>query len=231
RSADGRREQIIAANVDKLAAVFSVAEPEPDYELLDRFLLLAESNEIPVFLVVNKLDLSCLESASEGFGIYEAAGYEVVYTSAVQGLGVDSLCERLADHITLFVGPSGVGKSSLLNAAQPGLGIRVGEVSRALQAGRHTTVAASLHPLDVGGYVVDTPGLRQLRFWEVEHRDLGWCFPEFRAHMGECRFPDCAHDKEPDCAIRQAVDAGSIAPSRYKSYLTIRRESEAAQSY
>ncbi len=231
RSADGRREQIIAANVDQLAAVFSVARPEPDYELLDRFLLLAESNELPAFLVVNKLDLSSLESAGEDFGVYEAAGYEVAYTSATQGTGIDSLRERLADHITLFVGPSGVGKSSLLNAVQPGLGLRVGEVSRALQAGRHTTVAASLHPLDVGGYVVDTPGLRQLRFWEVEHRDLGWCFPEFRAHLGACRFSDCAHVKEPGCAVRRAVDAESIALSRYKSYLAICQESEAQRSY
>ncbi len=221
RTGSGRREQIIAANVDRLAAVFAVARPEPLFHLLDRFLVLAESNGIVAFVVVNKIDLSGREDAREAFELYEAAGYEVVYVSAKSGSNIERLRELLSSHITLFVGPSGAGKSSLLNSLQPGLGLRVGELSRSLQRGRHTTVAATLHPLSTGGYVVDTPGLGTLRFWEVEKTELDRCFPEFRPFLGACRFDDCQHDHEPDCGVSQAVEAGEIPRPRYDSYLKI----------
>lgn len=227
RSAHGRREQIIAANVDQLAAVFAVASPEPSFDLLDRFLVLAESNEIKAFVTVNKIDLAGgEEEALERFGDYEAVGYDVVYTSATGRRGLDALHVRLKDQITLLAGPSGAGKSSLLNALQPGLGLRVGEVSRALQRGRHTTVAASLHPLEMGGYVVDTPGLGVVRFWEVRSGELAWCFPEFRPYIGQCRFQDCLHAREPDCAVNAAVESGEIRRRRYDSYLGILEEQE-----
>lgn len=228
RTAHRRREQIIAANVDQLGAVFSVARPEPVYSNVDRFLVLAEESEIAAFLVVNKIDLAGGCEAREGFGVYEEIGYPVVYTSATSGANLGQLSERLAGHITLFVGPSGAGKSSLLNALQPGLGLRVGEISEAIERGRHTTVAASLQRLDVGGYVVDTPGLGRLQFWEVGTHELPWCFPEFRPYLGDCKFQDCGHVHEPDCAVIAAVETGELSSRRYESYVTILEEQKAA---
>ncbi|MGD2217578.1 MAG: ribosome small subunit-dependent GTPase A [Gemmatimonadales bacterium] len=219
RSADGRREQIIAANVDRLAAVFSVARPEPGFELLDRFLVLAESCEIAAFVVVNKIDLAGADEVREHFALYEEIGYPVLYTSAKGGRGLEELAGRLADHITLFVGPSGAGKSSLLNALQPGLGLRVGEISKAIERGRHTTVTAWLHRLDAGGYVLDTPGLGKVKFWEVGTHELAWCFPEFRPYLGRCKFQDCSHTHEPGCAVTAALEGGEVSGRRYASYV------------
>lgn len=224
RSADGRREQVIAANVDQLAAVFSITQPEPAFELLDRFLVLAEESGIAGCLVVNKIDLASETAARDAFELYGEIGYPVLYTSAKTGCHLKQLKDRLAGHITLFVGPSGAGKSSLLNALQPGLGLRIGEISRAIQRGRHTTVTASLQRLEVGGYVVDTPGLGKLQFWEVGSHELAWCFREFRPYFGRCRFPDCGHDHEPDCSVIEAVRGGEISERRHASYLSILEE-------
>ena len=221
RTKSGPREQVIAANVDQLAAVFSLARPEPVFSLLDRFLVLAESSEIPAFLVVNKIDLTGDENAQQQFDVYEQIGYPVVYTSAKRCDGLEKLRDRLAGCITLFVGPSGAGKSSLLNALQPGLGLRVGELSKALQRGRHTTVAASLHPLDVGGYVVDTPGIREFALFDLVQEDLHLFFPEMAERFGQCRFGNCLHLQEPGCVIHAAVEAGDMAPERYESYRRI----------
>jgi ribosome biogenesis GTPase len=231
RKGSGRREQVIAANTDRLAAVFALARPEPVYALLDRFLVLAEANGIPAFVVANKADLGTETEMRTKFGLYEGIGYDVIHTSAKQGRGIEDLGERLAGHVTIFVGPSGAGKSSLLNALQPGLGLQVGEVSQSLQRGRHTTVAACLHPLDRGGYVVDTPGLGTLRFSEVGSKKLDVCFPEFRPHLGHCRFDDCVHVHEPGCAVRDALSEGTVAEGRYESYLRILEEREGDRSY
>jgi ribosome biogenesis GTPase len=221
RSADGRREQIIAANVDQLAAVFSVSQPQPMFELVDRFLVLAEASDIAAVLVINKIDLAIEGSTRDAFALYEEIGYPVLYTSAKTGRSLRRLSEHLGGYVTLLVGPSGAGKSSLLNAIQPGLGLRIGEISKAIQRGRHTTVSASLHRLDVGGYVVDTPGLGKLQFWEVGNHELAWCFPEFRPLLGGCRFPDCQHTQEPDCAVTAGVEDGLVAERRYESYRKI----------
>lgn len=225
RSADGRREQIIAANVDRLAAVFSVARPDPVLELLDRFLVLAESCEIAAFIVVNKIDLADPEEVRERFALHEETGYPVLQTSAKARHGLEELSGRLAGHITLFVGPSGAGKSSLLNALQPGLGLRVGAISEAIERGRHTTVTACLHRLDAGGYVVDTPGLGKVQFWEVGSHELAWCFPEFRPYLGRCKFQDCSHAHEPDCAVIGALEADELSSRRYASYVKFLGES------
>lgn len=224
RSADGRREQVIAANVDRLAAVFSVARPEPVFELVDRLLVLAEASDIATFLVVNKIDLEEESGARCAFQLYEAVGYPVVYVSAKSGRNLEEMASQLAGRITLLVGPSGAGKSSLLNALQPGLGLRVGEISRSIQRGRHTTVTGSLYRLDFGGYVGDTPGLGKLQFWEVGNHELAWCFPEFRPLMSHCRFLDCRHLEEPGCAVKGAVEDKAVAEQRYENYRKILTE-------
>ena len=224
RVSGGRREQIIAANVDQLAPIFSVTRPHPVFPLLDRFLVLAEANEISAFVVLNKMDLTELEEARELVSDYESAGYPVLYVSARRRTGLTELSTRLANHITVFVGPSGAGKSSLLNELEPGLGLRVGEISRTLERGTHTTVAASLHPLEGGGYVVDTPGLGKLEFLQMGARELAWCFPEFRPYLDRCRFPDCTHSHEPDCAVRAATESGALSERRYQSYLRMLEE-------
>lgn len=231
RTAHGDREQIIAANVERLAAVLSVAEPEPNLILLDRLLVVAELSAIEPFIVANKVDLAATDDALAAFREYESAGYRVVWTSAVRGAGIPELAEALTGRVTAFVGPSGAGKSTLLNAIEPGLGLRVGAVSRGLGHGKHTTVEASLHPLTLGGYVADTPGLRKLRLWEVPEGELDHAFREFRPHLGGCRFPDCRHLQEPGCAVRAAVERGEIAERRHKSYAVILAEKEAARPY
>ena len=167
---------------------------------------------------------TALPSACEG--VVPPTSAEPWRALHLTGVNIDALGEHLAGHTTLFVGPSGAGKSSLLNALQPGLGLRVGELSQALQRGKHTTVGACLHPLDIGGYVVDTPGLGMLQFSEVGEVRLDACFPEFVPHLELCRFDDCVHVHEPGCGVRQAVTGGEIAERRYESYVKILGERE-----
>ncbi len=222
----GEYEQIIIANPDQVMVTFAVAEPEPRLRMLDRFLVIAEKQEIPAVIVANKVDLTGLERAREIFGLYEDIGYPVIYTSAVTGEGVDQLREVLRGKISVFVGPSGVGKSSLLNAIQPGLGLAVREVSRATGEGRHTTTVRQMFPLEGGGYVADTPGLKALALWDIEPEELDGYFPEIRELVPYCQFNNCTHIDEPGCAVRQAVAEGRIHPSRYESYVRLRLEGE-----
>lgn len=213
------RAKVVVANVDQLVAVFSVTHPEPRLRMLDRFLVLAESNRLDAAIVANKIDLD--PEAARGFAVYEEIGYPVVYTSAETGAGIDEVRALLHGRISVLAGPSGVGKSSLLNAMQPGLKLRVGAVSDAVQKGRHTTVSAVLIPLDAGGYVADTPGLRELGLWGVDPEELDACFPEMRPFLGGCQFRSCTHTHEPDCAIRDAVAAGDVSVARYESYVAL----------
>ena len=212
------REDVMVANLDQVAIVFACAEPMPNPRLVDRFLVVAEANEVEALIVVNKLDLCDEREVRTIFDRYGRIGYSVVYASAREGIGVDELRRRLAGKISIFTGPSGVGKSTLLNAVQPGLRLATGDVSQALHKGRHTTTVAELHPVDERGYVADTPGLRELGLWRIEEDELPWCFPEFRPFLGSCGFNDCRHLDEPRCAVRGAVDAGEISPYRYDSY-------------
>ncbi|HEX6939124.1 MAG TPA: ribosome small subunit-dependent GTPase A [Longimicrobiales bacterium] len=218
-----RRAKVIVANVDRVVVVFAAAQPEPRLRMLDRFLVLAEANDLPAAIVVNKVDLVGLDEARRRFAAYEAADYPVLYTSAVEGVGIDAVRARLCGQTSVLTGPSGVGKSSLLNAIEPGLGLRTAEISAAVGKGRHTTVTAELIPLRCGGYVADTPGLREVGLWGIEPERLDECFPEFRPFLGECRFGHgCSHIHEPGCAVRAAVEAGTISRERYESYRALR---------
>ncbi len=225
----GEYEQIIIANPDQAVFVFACARPEPRLRMLDRFLVISEKQEIPALIVANKVDLVGVARAREIFGHYETIGYPVLYTAAATGEGVDALRERLTGRVSVFAGPSGVGKSSLLNAVQPGLGLSVREISKATGKGRHTTVVRQMFPLEGGGWVADTPGLKALSLWDIEPEELDGYFPEFRALVHLCQFSDCTHIHEPGCAIREAVADGRIHPERYASYVRMRLGEEGFQ--
>jgi ribosome biogenesis GTPase len=212
---------VIAANLDLLVVVHSLREPDINLARVDRFLLIAEAAEIPILLCLNKLDLVDRAEAETIADIYHRIGYRVILTSAPTCEGVDALRGAITENVSALVGPSGVGKSSLLNDVQPGLRLRTGEISEATGKGRHTTTTAELLPLAAGGWVADTPGLRELAIREVEPEDLAWLFPEFREPMTRCRFSNCSHREELGCAVRAAVEAGEIAPERYRSYLRV----------
>jgi ribosome biogenesis GTPase / thiamine phosphate phosphatase len=218
----GEYQQIIIANPDQSVFVFACTDPDPRLGMLDRFLVIAEKQHVPALIVANKVDLVGIDTGRELFGHYEALGYPVLYTSVDQKLGLEELSERLKSKISVLIGPSGVGKSSLLNAIQPGLGLLVKEVSRATRKGRHTTVVRQLFPLEEEGYVADTPGLKALALWDIEPEELDGYFPELRDLVSKCQFNDCTHVHEPGCAVQEAVEKGSIHPERYNSYVKMR---------
>ena len=214
------REDIMVANLDQVLIVFACADPMPHLRMVDRFLVVAEHNEIEAVLVVNKVDLCGGDTAHAEFATYERIGYPVHYVSALYGDGVAEVAGRLAGRVSVVTGPSGVGKSTLLNDIQPGLHLLTGDVSESLHKGRHTTTNAELHPLDgaARGWVADTPGIRELGLWSVPPDELAWCFRELRPHLGRCGFNDCRHLGEPRCAVRAAVAAGEVSEGRYDSY-------------
>jgi ribosome biogenesis GTPase len=214
------KEDLMVANLDQLVVVFACADPVPHVRMLDRFLVIAEHNQVETLIVANKLDLCGPQAAEAVFGAYERIGYPVLYASARTGQGVAELRERLAGRISLVAGPSGVGKSTLLNAVHPGLHLATGPISEALHKGRHTTTLAELLPVDgpMGGHVADSPGLRQMGLWQIPPDELAWCYPDLRPYLGECRFADCAHGPEPGCAISAAAASGAISPARLDSY-------------
>ena len=222
----GEYQQIIIANPDQAFFIFACAEPEPRLGMLDRFLVIAEKQALPALIVANKVDLVGMDLAKAIFGHYEPLGYPVLYTSAKTMRGVDELREMLVSRISVFTGPSGVGKSSLLNDIQPGLGLAARQVSQATSKGRHTTVVRELFPLKGGGYVADTPGLKALALWDIEPEELDGYFPELRPLVAQCQFSDCTHVHEPGCAVQAAVADGRVHPERYQSYLRMRFSEE-----
>jgi ribosome biogenesis GTPase len=224
-------EQIIVANVDLVVAVFSAARPAPKWNMLDRYLVSAESLGLPAMICITKWDLiqdgdTELETKlTVEIDDYRRIGYPLVLTSGVAGKGLAELKVALQGRVSVLVGKSGVGKTTLLNALQPGLGLRVEEVSRASGKGKHTTSHLEMFPMEFGGAIVDTPGMREFALWDVEEDDLAFYFPEMRPYIGRCKFGmDCQHDEEPGCALRKAVVAGKINPRRYQSYLSLKAE-------
>jgi len=218
----GDYHQIIIANPDQAVFVFSCTRPEPRFGMLDRFLVIAEKQKIPSVIVANKIDLLDRQAPERLFGHYEPLGYPVFYTSALTGEGMEALRSRLSGKISVFAGPSGGGKSSLLNWVMPGLGLKAREVSRATRKGRHTTVVREMFPLPGGGYVADTPGLKALAMWDIQPEELDGYFPELRQRVSGCAFSDCTHTHEPGCSVISAVEAGEIHPERYNSYIKMR---------
>ncbi len=215
-------QQIIIANPDQIAIVLATAHPPPRLGMLDRFLVIAERQGLPTRVVINKIDLVREDQIRDLFSPYLSLGYDPIYVSALTGQGIERLREYFTGKVTLLTGPSGVGKTSLLNALQPGLGLQVREVSHATDKGRHTTVVRQLFPLDGGGYVADTPGIKALALYDIEPEELDAYFPEIRRRVPHCDFSDCTHVHEPGCAVLQGVADGEIHPLRYQSYLRMR---------
>jgi ribosome biogenesis GTPase len=216
-------ERVLAANVDQVIVMFAAVKPEPHPRMLDRFLVIAEANDLPSRIVINKVELADRAATEAMFRPYERAGYDVHYVSVKQRVGIEPLHDAFAGRVSVLTGPSGVGKSSLLNATFPGANLRVGEISESVQKGRHTTVGAVMLELpgQEGGFVVDTPGLREVGVSEVPADRLDQCFREFRPHLDACRFGDCSHRMEPECGVREALARGEISSARYESYLLL----------
>lgn len=225
RGPGGRRPKVVAANLDSVLAVVAAADPEPRTAQVDRLLVVAEASGLSPVLVVNKVDLA-QDAAARMRVLYERVGYRVVVVSALTGAGIEELRGEVCEGTTALIGASGVGKSSLLNALEPELHLRTGELSHRRGSGRHTTVGARLLPLSCGGLVADTPGFADVGTWGVAPEEVDGCFPELRPFLGRCRFRGCAHVQEPDCAVQEAVREGRIAESRYESYVTLREEAE-----
>lgn len=232
RGRGGRTPKILAANLDRVFVVVSLRDPPASEHLIDRLLVLVESGGMRPTLVLNKLDLDGAARRKDEFRrVYEAAGYEVLAVSAERGTGVAPFHDALCSGTSALIGPSGVGKSSLLNAIDPHLDLKTAGLSKKTGGGRHTTVRSRLIPLGCGGLVADTPGFGDVGLWSVGADEIAGCFPEFEPYAETCRFRGCTHDVEPACAVREAVEAGEIAASRYESYRRLRAEAQASPRY
>ncbi|MEA4812870.1 MAG: ribosome small subunit-dependent GTPase A [Anaerolineaceae bacterium] len=216
-------QQVILANADQILIVFACQQPEPHLRMLDRFLVVAERAQIPAIIVVTKLDLTSQATAESIFGLYQDLGYPVIYTSSRTNEGIEKVKSYLPGKISSLAGPSGVGKTSLLQNILPNLQLQVGQVGAGAQGkGRHTTQVRQLYPLEGGGWLADTPGLRTLALWDITETELDAYYREIAPLVADCQFNDCTHSHEPGCAVRRAVEEGGIAQSRYDSYLRLR---------
>ncbi len=223
RAASGSRnyEQIIAVNIDQLAIVASVRQPALRLGFIDRAITTALRGHLAPIIVINKIDLDCNIAISERVECYQALKYALFFTSATSGMGIEGFAATLENKVTAFIGQSGVGKSSLLNCIEPGLGLKTQEIMSRHDRGRHTTTAVQLFPLERGGYVADTPGIKELHLCGIYRHDLVEYFAEMAPFAENCHFRNCSHINEPDCAVREAFNQGLIAATRYASYLHI----------
>lgn len=221
----GDYQQVLLANPDQAVFVFACANPEPKLRMLDRFLVIAEKQQIPALIVVNKIDLMEKRQAQKIFEIYSPLGYSVLHTSTKTGEGIDEFKVRLANKISALAGPSGAGKSSLLNLIQPGLELAVNDMS-AVHKGRHTTVTREMFALEGGGYIADTPGWKSLALWDTQPEEIDAYFPELAPLVAQCQFSDCTHTHEPGCAVLAGIETGKVQMQRYESYLRLREGRE-----
>ena len=214
-------QQTLLANLNQVALVFATAQPDPHFGMLDRYLAICESAGVQSLICLNKADLSHEPYVDDAAALYARLGYTVIWMSAVTDQGIDELRAHLKEHTTLFSGPSGVGKSSLVNAIEPGMAIKTGFISESTGKGKHTTTGSQLYPLSGGGWLADSAGIRALAAWNIAPEDLAECFVEFRPYLGECLYSNCQHLEEEGCAIRQAVADGVVDAGRYRSYVRI----------
>lgn len=215
--------QVLISNLDRIFLVFACTHPEPRLRMLDRFLVVCEKQKIEPVIIANKVDLFGLEKARERFAIYEKIGYRVIYTSAESGLGVEEVRKLMKDCISGLVGPSGVGKSSLMNCIDPDLDLRVNEISEYNDKGRHTTVVREMFPMKDGGFVADLPGVKTMALWDIQAEELDGYFPELRNLVSKCYYSDCTHDEdEVGCEVHRALEDGRVSRDRYESYLRMR---------
>jgi ribosome biogenesis GTPase len=222
-------EQVLVSNVDQVLAVLAVSNPELKWNLLDRYLVLAEAVDLPIWIVITKMDL--VETGMHhaklfpSLDAYQKMGYPILFTSSTHMEGISELLDVLRHKNSVLIGKSGVGKSSLLNALIPGLDLRVIGVNAITGKGRHTTTAMRLFPIDENTNIIDSPGSREFGFWNIDPEDLDWYFRDIRPYLGQCKFKlDCRHEEEPGCAVRQAVVNGHIDPRRYQSYLRLKED-------
>ena len=223
-----KESHIIAANVDQALLVVTLFSPQTAMEFVDRFLVTCEAYKVPVTILLAKIDLARQhpEAVEEFHSIYESAGYRIVEVSATEGEGVDQVRELLRGKTTLLSGNSGVGKSTLVAAVEPGLDIKTGEISQSHHKGKHTTTFSTMYPLAEGGYIIDTPGIKGFGLIDIDDAELAHYFPEMMRFLPDCRFYNCSHTHEPGCAVVEAVKRGEIAYPRYESYLKIMDEDD-----
>ena len=229
-----RKNELIrpaVANIDQALVVFAVTKPTPHFNLLDRFLVMMERKEIPVVLCFNKKDIATSPEIAELEAIYEKCGYPIVFTSALEQENIEEIRRLLLKKTTAIAGPSGVGKSSLINLLQNQVQMETGTISRKIERGKHTTRHSELIAVDADSYIMDTPGFSSLYVNDFEKEELKYYFREFASYEGQCRFQGCDHVHEPGCAVKEALEEGKIHPIRYKNYLEMYTELKAKKRY
>ena len=229
-----RKNELIrpaVSNIDMALVIFAAAKPEPNFNLLDRFLCMMEYQKVPVTICFNKCDLIDEQKRKDLEDIYRPAGYEVIFTSAKVGIGLDTLKGLLKGKTTTVAGPSGVGKSSLINQLQDDIYMETGQISQKIERGKHTTRHSEIIPLEEGGYIMDTPGFSSMDMPGFEKEDLWTCYPEFTEHEPYCKFQGCSHISEPNCGVKDALSGGTISRVRYDNYVVLYEEMKQIRKY